>query len=98
MKANVPDPQPKKGLWKIKFRADLKITNLGVLIKNVNLLILKNVSGMNSIVFTAGRKLRIIKKKIIPIENIKKVFTPKKITIVEIILSRAFWELVLIIK
>ena len=38
--------------------------------KNVNLLILKNVSGINSIKFIVGRKLRMIKNKIIPIENI----------------------------
>ena len=36
---------------------------------------LKNVSGINSIIFIDGRKLRITKKKIIPIENIKKVFS-----------------------
>ena len=66
--------------------------------KNVNLLILKNVSGMNSNIFSVGSKLRITKKKIIPIENIKKVFTPKKTIMVEIILRRAFLEFVLIIK
>jgi hypothetical protein len=66
--------------------------------KNVNLLILKNVSGINSIIFIVGRKLRKTKNKIIPIENIKKVFIPKKVTIVAIILSKAFLEFVLIIK
>ena len=66
--------------------------------KNVNLLILKNVSGMNSNIFSVGSKLRMTKKKIIPIENIKKVFIPKKTIMVEIILSRAFLEFVLIIK
>ena len=66
--------------------------------KNVNLLILKNVSGINSIKFIVGRKLRMKKNKIIPIENIKTFFTPKKIIMVEIMLSRAFLEFVLIIK
>ena len=31
--------------------------------KNVNLLILKNVSGINSIIFIVGRKLRKTKKE-----------------------------------
>ena len=65
--------------------------------KNVNLLILKNVSGMNSNIFIVGSKLRMIKKKIITIENIKKVFIPKKTIMVEIILSRAFLEFVFIL-
>ena len=66
--------------------------------KNDNLLILKNVSGTNSNKFSVGSKLRMTKKKIIPIENIKKVFTPKKTIMVEIILIRAFLEFVFIIK
>ena len=66
--------------------------------KNVNLLILKNVSGMNSNIFIVGRKLTMKRKKIIPIENIKKVFIPKKSIMVEIIPSKAFLEFVLIIK
>ena len=66
--------------------------------KNVNLLILKNVSGMNSNIFIVGRKLTMKRKKIIPIENIKKVFIPKKSIMVEIIPNKAFLEFVYMIK
>ena len=58
--------------------------------KNVNLLILKNVSGINSIIFIVGRKLRMTKNKIIPIENIKKVFTPKKLLWLKSYLAKHF--------
>ena len=66
--------------------------------KNVNLLILKNVSGMKSNILIVGRELTIAKKKTIQIENTKKVFIPKKSIMVEIIPSKAFLEFVLIIK
>ena len=99
IKANVPDPHPRKGLCKIQLIADLNITILGVFMKKFRPLILKKTSGKYSpSLYYYWQNVNIKIKIIIIAENIKINLIPRKTINVEIIPSNAFLEFVQMIK